>query len=107
MGKINQGLGAQEMAQRKEEECLWCSTPSCHTPPALVVGTKTHTEDVGGGGQRELHAVDNEGQGGQAVDTVTVHKILQKEQGQQGLSPTSKCHSASSHQTSAASLLLD
>lgn len=51
-------------------------------PPILVAqpaGTRTYIEDVGGGWQRELHAIDDEGQGGQILDAVTVHEKLQEE----------------------------
>ena len=47
---------------------------------AQPVGTKTYVEDVGGGRQREMHPIDDEGEGGQVLDVITVHKKLQREE---------------------------
>lgn len=45
-------------------------------------GTRIYIEDVGGGWQRELYIIDDEGEGEKVLDVVTVHKKLQrKEQG--------------------------
>lgn len=41
-------------------------------------GTRTYIEDVGRGRQRELHPVDDEGEGGQVLDVITVHEKLQR-----------------------------
>lgn len=59
--------------------------PTPHPPPSLTfcplvqpAGTRTYIEDVGGGWQRELHTIDDEGEGGQVLDVVTVHRKLQR-----------------------------
>lgn len=51
-----------------------------HGPAGSATGTSTYVEDVGGGRQRELHPVDDEGEGGQVLDAVTVHNKLQREE---------------------------
>ena len=43
-----------------------------------ITSLQTHCEDVGVVGQGEGHATDEEGQGGQVLDVVTVHEKLQR-----------------------------
>lgn len=43
-----------------------------------VASLQTHCEDVGVVGQGEMHTTDEEGQGGQVLDVVTVHGKLQR-----------------------------
>lgn len=72
------------MSQGKETEHFWLPKPPSHSPtmslPAQPAGTKTYIEDVGGGWQRELHTIDDEGEGGQILNVVTIHKKLQREE---------------------------
>lgn len=71
----------------KGTECFWLLTASSRPSPTSIpdlcplaqpAGTRTYTEDVGGGRQRELHAIDDKGEGGQVLDIVTVHRKLQR-----------------------------
>lgn len=54
--------------------------PPIMSPLAQPAGTRTYVEDVGGGWQRELYTIDDEGEGGQILDVVTVHNKLQREE---------------------------
>lgn len=50
-----------------------------------VASLQTYSEDVRGIWQGEPHTTDDEGQGGQALDIVTVHHKLQRGTGPRGL----------------------
>ena len=48
------------------------------SPLSQPAGAGTYIEDVGSGWQRELHTIDDEREGGQALDVATVHEKLQR-----------------------------
>lgn len=80
MGKVNEykcGVGKWHKAG---DSAFLAPQPFLPTPimVAQPAGTRTYTEDVGGRWQRELHTIDDEGQGGQILNAVTVHEKLQE-----------------------------
>lgn len=67
-------------------------------PGGSAPGSRTYVEDVGGGLQRELHTVDDEGEGGQVLDVSTVHEKLQSTTAQvPHFPPKSTCCAAAEH----------